>query len=399
MHDVILHLDGDAFFASIEQALDPALRGKPVMTGAERGIVCAFSYEAKARGITRGMQTWKAREVCPELIVRNSDYRTYQIFGRRAAAIIRRYIPFVEEYGVDEAFARIPNTTLEEGARLARIIQDTLARELGVTYSIGVARTKVLAKVGSKWQKPRGITVISDEKREEMLQQLSIGKLWGIGRRMTPWLYERGITTAYDLATRDQTWVARTLDKPYLCIWAELRGVSALGFGEHARESRGSIQKTETFKPASSDRAVVWGELVKNIWRACETLRGEHILARSFSIHLKTQQFTYSRASATVSHGTAYPEEILELAEPLFEKLFKKGVVYRATGITLWETMPLIPAQKKLFGEATPVTDELTKLYKRVDAINANERRIALGFLPKKKAPVLRIPLLRGGAR
>ena len=399
MKQVVLHLDGDAFFASVEQALDPQLKGRPVMTGGERGIVCAFSYEAKAAGITRGMQTWKAKEICPELIVRNSNYRTYQIFGRRAQNIVRRYIPQVEEYGVDECFAIMPGATLTEGEGAARNIQKAILKELGVSYSIGVAPTKVLAKMGSKWKKPVGITVVSEDVREDMLKQLPVGKLWGIGRSMTPWFHERGIHSAYDLAVRDETWVSRTLAKPYLCMWAELRGITALDSGNTDRKHSGSIQKTETFRPTSKDPAVVWKELLKNITRACEKLRTERILARSFSVHLKTQQFTYRRITVALPIPTAYPDDIIAEVLPRFEKLFGTGHTYRATGITLWETRSVEPISRGLFNAPLPGESKLAKLYATVDKINGSGRRIALGFKPKKVNPMFRIPLLVGSAK
>lgn len=399
MQQAVLHLDGDAFFASVEQALDPALKGRPVMTGAERGIVAAFSYEAKARGITRGMQTWKAKEVCPELIVRSSDYRTYQIFARRAAAIMRRHVPIVEEYGIDECFACIPGASLEDGARAAATIQRELLQELGVGYSIGVAPTKVLAKVGSKWKKPLGITVVSEVAREAILHELPVGKLWGIGRRMAPWLMARGIYTAHDLASRDESWVSMALDKPFLCMWAELRGVTALPFGEPQREQRGSVQKTQTFWPASSNRRVVWNNLAKNVERACEKLREDKIVARSLSIFLKTQEFTYQKSNITLPRPTAYPEEVLAAIGPLFETLFREDVSYRATGITLWETRPFEPRQRALFITRSEPDNTLARLYETVDRINNRNRKIWIGTPPRSRDRVFRIPLLGGSAR
>lgn len=398
---VILHLDGDAFFASVEQALDPALKGRPVMTGAERGIVAAFSYEAKARGISRGMQTWKAKEVCPELIVRSSDYRTYQVFSRRAAAIMRRHVPVVEEYGIDECFALLPDATLEEGRVVAERIQGELLRELGVGYSVGVAPTKVLAKVGSKWRKPRGITVVSENVREDMLRALPVGKLWGIGRRMAPWLMARGIHTAYDLAAKEASWAMRALAKPYLCLWAELRGQEALRTPEPQRLVRGSVQKTQTFWPATAEKPVAWQRLAVNVERACAKLRREGLLARGFSVFLKTQQFSYRKAAGALPRPTAFAEEVLAAIRPAFERAWLPGTEYRATGITLFETSTGTPAQSRLFGNASPADPELTRLYEAVDALNRRERKVWLGAagLMGKRERVFRIPLLGGSAR
>lgn len=401
MKQVILHLDGDAFFASVEQALDPALKGRPVMTGAERGIVSAFSYEAKARGIHRGMQTWKAKEICPELIVRSSDYRTYQIFSKRATHIMRRHVPVVQEYGVDECFAAIPGGTLADGEKAARIIQQEIQRELGVGYSIGVAPTKSLAKVGSKWNKPFGVTVVTEELRAEILPQIPVGKLWGIGRRMAPWLMARGINTAHELAVQDAGWAARNLAKPYLAMWAELQGIPATSLHEDAREQRGSVQHTRTFRPVSRDKAVVWSELVHNVEGACAKLRGEHILARGFSIHLKTQEFTYRRAAGPLPRPTAFPEDVIAAIKPHFERIFRAGIDYRATGIALWQTSDEVPNQHRLFGADSPADPELAKLYEAVDAINVHGQKIRLGTSKQTIARerIFRLPLLGGTAK
>ena len=160
----ILHIDGDAFFASCEQALDPKLKGKPVITGKERGIASSMSYEAKAMGITRAMQYSEIKRLCPNAIFLPSDYETYSLLSKRLYDIVRRYTSDVEEYGIDECFADI--TGLRRPLRMsypqiAQKIQNDLSNELGFTFSTGLAPNKVIAKIGSKWNKPNGLTVIS----------------------------------------------------------------------------------------------------------------------------------------------------------------------------------------------------------------------------------------------
>src|ERR1043166_9195135 len=159
----ILHIDADAFFASCEQSRDPALQGKPVITGKERGIVASMSYEAKAQGVTRGMRLFEVKRICPEAVLLPSDYETYSLLSTRFFAIVRRYTPDVEEYSVDECFCDL--TGLRGLLRMsyeqiaARIKQD-LDVELGFTFSVGLAPNKVIAKIASKWQKPSGLPLI-----------------------------------------------------------------------------------------------------------------------------------------------------------------------------------------------------------------------------------------------
>jgi DNA polymerase-4/DNA polymerase V len=159
----ILHLDADAFFASCEQAVHPELRGKPVVAGRERGIVAAASYEAKARGVKTGMSLMDVKKVCPEAIIVPSDYETYSLYSLRMFEILRRFSPDVEEYSIDEAFVDL--TGLRRSfhgpyGMIAKKMQETIEKELGITVSAGVSLSKVLAKIGSKYNKPHGLTIM-----------------------------------------------------------------------------------------------------------------------------------------------------------------------------------------------------------------------------------------------
>src|SRR5512144_2600273 len=157
----IMHIDADAFFASCEQAIHPELKGRPVITGKERGIVAAASYEAKRMGVQRGMRLFEVKKVCPGCVILPSDYETYSLFSLRMFEILRRYSPDVEEYSIDEAFVDL--TGLRRSFHgpyelIARTMQETVQKELGLSVSIGVSLSKVLAKIGSKLRKPHGIT-------------------------------------------------------------------------------------------------------------------------------------------------------------------------------------------------------------------------------------------------
>src|SRR5512134_204989 len=159
----ILHIDADAFFASCEQAIHPELKGKPVITGKERGIVAAASYEAKARGVKRGVRLSDVKKICPDAVILPSDYETYSLFSMRMFDILRRFSPDVEEYSIDEAFVDL--TGLRRSfhgpyGEIARKMQEAVEKELGITVSVGLSLSKVLAKIGSKHRKPHGLTLI-----------------------------------------------------------------------------------------------------------------------------------------------------------------------------------------------------------------------------------------------
>src|SRR5512140_578528 len=159
----IMHLDADAFFASCEQAVRPELRGRPVICGKERGIVAAASYEAKTKGVSRGVRLSDVKKICPDAVILPSDYETYSLFSVRMFEILRRFSPDVEEYSIDEAFVDL--TGLRRSfhgpyGMIAKKMQETIEMELGITVSVGVSLSKVLAKIGSKYNKPHGLTLI-----------------------------------------------------------------------------------------------------------------------------------------------------------------------------------------------------------------------------------------------
>jgi len=212
----IVHIYGDAFFASCEQSRRPKLQGRPVVTGKERGIAASMSYEAKARGVTRGMRLGDIRKVCPEAVILPSDYETYSLLSKRLFAIVRRYTPDVEEYSIDECFADL--TGLRRPLRMSYIqiaqrIKKALDTELGFTFSVGLAPNKVVAKIASKWQKPSGLTAIPGRELHRYLAKLPVQNVWGIGPNTTALLRKHGIETALEFAQKPEPWVKKYLSK------------------------------------------------------------------------------------------------------------------------------------------------------------------------------------------
>lgn len=368
----ILHVDGDSFFASCEVARDPSLKGKPVITGKERGIVSAATYEAKARGVTRGMKLSEALAVCPEAIILPSDYETYSLFSARMYAIVRRYTPTVEEYSIDECFAEL--TGLRQVLHMsypemAERIQHDLATELGMTFSIGLSATKTLAKIGSKWKKPNGLTVIPLRDAKPFLDATKVGWVWGIGPNTAALLNRHGIRTALEFTERDEDWVKANLAKPYQEIWRELRGEYVLELDTEGRASYHSIQKTKTFTPPSRDSAFIFSQLSKNVENACIKARRWNLVSDSISFFLKTQEFRFHACELKLEHPTNIPQEILTAITTYYPKVFKAKTLYRTTGITLGNLRENSAPQLDLFG-AVANNAKLAKIYENVDAVS-----------------------------
>ncbi|MDR3571674.1 MAG: DNA polymerase IV [Candidatus Pacebacteria bacterium] len=368
----ILHVDGDSFFASCEIARDPRLKGKPVITGKERGIVSAMTYDVKARGVSRGMILSEAKKICPEAIVLPSDYETYSLFSERMYSIVRRYTPTVEEYSIDECFADL--TGMRQALRMrypdmAHAIKAELELELGMTFSVGLSATKVLAKLGSKWKKPDGLTCIPLKDSKRYLAATAAGKIWGIGPNTTAYLEKFGIKTALQFAERSEEWILANLSKPYFQLWKELNGESTLEFTTEHKSSYQSIEKTRTFTPPSRDSKFIFSQLSKNVENACIKARRWNLATKEIFFFLKTQDFRYHGCEVKLSNSTNVPQDILRAVAEQYPKVYRSGTPYRTTGITLMKLHDAGSAQLDLFGAAMK-TEGLQRVFESVDELS-----------------------------
>jgi DNA polymerase-4/DNA polymerase V len=330
-----------------------------------------MSYEAKARGVTRGMRMAEIRKVCPEAVILPSGYETYSLLSQRFFAIVRRYTPDVEEYSIDECFADLTGLRRPlkmSYLKMAERIKRELDAELGFTFSVGLAPNKVVAKIASKWQKPSGLTAIPGRELHRFLAKLPVKKVWGIGPNTSAFLAKHGIQTALEFAQREEPWVKRYLSKPFYQIWQELNGhyVFELVTGEH--ETYYTIQKVKTFTPASSDRAFVFAQLAKNIENACIKARKYKLATQRVVIFLRTQQFRDFGLEIDLSGPTQFPNDILRAVEQPFEDLFSPATAYRATGVILLKLTEAYYGQLDLFGETIRM-QRLSNLYQSVDTL------------------------------
>jgi DNA polymerase-4/DNA polymerase V len=365
----ILHIDGDAFFASCEQSRDPSLQGKAVVTGKERGIVASMSYEAKARGVTRGMRLFEVKRLCPDAIILPSDYESYSLLSLRFFAIVRRYTPEVEEYSIDECFADL--TGLRRPLRMSYLqmaerLKHELDTELGFTFSVGLAPNKVLAKLGSKWKKPSGFTAIPGHEIHRFLKETPVAKVWGIRANTAALLNKYGVHSALDFARKPELWVKKWLTKPFYQIWQELNGRCVLPLVTAEKASYQSIQKVKTFTPPSGDPAFVFAQLSRNIENACIKARKYKLAAKGAFVFLKTQQFKYHGLDVRFSRATPFPHEMIKAIAPAFGQLFRPDEEYRATGVVLIKLEEDTMVQLDLFGE-TLRAERFSRVYEAVD--------------------------------
>ena len=368
----ILHVDGDAFFTSCEEAIHPELKGKPLITGGERGIVACASYPAKKLGIKRGVPLHEAKKLCPKLIILPSDYETYSLFSRRMFNVIRQFTPQVEEYSIDEAFADITGlrrplkSSYEE---ICHRIKKAICKELGITVSVGLSLTKVLAKVGSKHRKPDGTTIISGKAIADYLKDLQVGNIWGIGHATSNYLNKMGVNTALELAQMPEQTVKRKLTKPGMEIWQELRGESVNPVLAEEKSTYASISKTKTFAPSTADRDYLFAQLLRNLESACIKARRYNLVPRGIFLFLKTDKFFTSGCEIRLNRPSAYPLEFSSLMKEAFLGLYQQGALYRATGVVLMEMSSDRPVRYSLFDDALKA-EKVRKLYGAVDEVS-----------------------------
>jgi nucleotidyltransferase/DNA polymerase involved in DNA repair len=370
----LLHIDGDAFFVGVEVAKNPKLKGLPVVTGEERGIVSALSYEAKALGVVRGMPIFKLKKEFPNVIILPGDYKSYVEYSNSMFEIVRRYADDVEEYSIDECFADLTglDRTLKMSyEEISMKIKKEINEELKLSVSIGLAPTKVLAKVASKWVKPNGFTIIEKKSAPDFLKNFQIEKIWGIGPKTSEFLKTKGIQTAGDFTEKNFAWVEENLSKPYAVIWQELKGERILEIDPNLKTEYSSIQKTRSFYPNTNDKSFLLSELSKNTEGACAKARHYKLIPKKISFFLKTKGFKFLTSSITLPTPTSAPEIIIQLIEEKFKEIYSKNILFRTTGIILENLIPHQNIQQDLFGN----TDRVNKFEIIHDQIDKLENK------------------------
>ncbi len=387
----IIHLDADAFFAAVEQALVPELRDRPVVTGKERGIIACANYQAKALGIKRGIPLFKAKRICPKLVILPNDYETYSLYSKRMFNIMRRYTPIVEEYSIDEAFAdltglrRTYHASYEE---IALMMQKDIYRELGITVSVGLSPTKALSKICSKFRKPDGFTGVPGRYIHLLLQRTPLETVWGFGPNTVNLLKKYGMRSAYDYVCKPERWARRMLHKPGRELWNELRGNSVWPVTPLEKSTYATILKSKTFTPPSEDRNLVYAKLVRNVESAFMKARRYRLRPKAIGVVLRHHDFRHDGLEARLNRPSSSTLEVIPLVEQLFEKIFRSGSRYRSTMVVLGNLESDNTEQYELFEDRLAI-ESLRRITEAVDTINHRFGKHTLRsgtslFLPKK---------------
>ncbi len=378
----LLHIDGDSFFASCEVSLDLKLKGKPVVIGMERGMVIALTYRAKSLGVERGMTMWYVKKNWPNIVILPSDHITYSIFSQRMYSIVRRYTEKIEEYSIDECFADITGLDIIYGLsyeEIAQKIKKELYRDLGLTFSIGLASNKVLAKLGSKYRKPDGFTVVDKKNVWEFLENLPIENVWGIGGSSANKLNSFGIIMASDFARKELKWVEENFAKPLQEIYLELNGYFINKLNTEKRVASGSLSRTRSFTAPTDNKIFLLSELSINIENICIKARKQNLVAKKVFFFIKNIEFQSKGIEIELPVPTSSPISIIEVIRNSFDKIYEKNY-YRSTGVILSKLSPNDAEQGLLFRQPEK-NNSFKNIYSKIDNISSKygEGSIFLG--------------------
>jgi DNA polymerase IV len=300
----ILHIDMDAFYASVEQRDRPELRGKPVAVGGapdKRGVVAAASYEARAFGVRSAIPMSRAVRLCPSLVIVRPDFMKYRAVSQQVFELFRSVTPLVEPLSLDEAYLDVTENAWGEtlGMNVARRLKADIREKTGLTASAGVAPNKFLAKIASGWHKPDGLTVIAPERVEQFLQGLPVDALWGVGPVTAGRLRERGIEKLTDVRTADPSVLREAVGS--LADWLQelARGHDDRPVvAEYEPKSSGS---ENTFERDLTDLHTIREEISEMAGHAAAWLVRRELYARTVTIKVRYNDFT----TITRSHSEA----------------------------------------------------------------------------------------------
>jgi DNA polymerase-4 len=331
----ILHVDMDAFFASVELARRPQLRGLPVIVGgAQRGVVLAATYEARAFGVHSAMPMAQALRLCPQSVVVPPDHAAYREVSEGVMRVLADVTALVEQVSVDEAFLDVAGARRRLGP--PTVIGESIRRQVrerfGITCSVGVAATKFVAKLASGHAKPDGLLLVPRAATIDFLRVLPVGALWGVGERTEASLARWGIRTVAELADSDVATVQRAVGKvagKHLFDLAWGRDPRPV---EPGREEK-SIGAEETFAVDVADPAVVEAKALELADRCAARLRARRLVARTVSIKVRTADFRTLTRSRTLTTPTDVARELYLAARDLLAGVDLRGLPVRLIGV------------------------------------------------------------------
>ena len=364
----ILHVDMDAFYASVAEKDNPKLKGKAVVVGAgRRGVVSAANYEARKFGIRAAMPVYKAKALAPHAIFISPDMARYEEVSRSVMSIFHDITPLVEPISLDEAFLDVTGARrlLGDGQTIAKLIRARVEQKERITCSVGIAHNKFIAKIASNQCKPNGLLEIDPEKVLEFLHPLAAKEIWGVGPKTNEQLAKMGLQTVGDIANTPRSTLIRVLGQAsggslYELAWGrDYRDVEI----EHIEKS---ISSSETFDQDLDSQEEILKEFLRLTERSVERMREKSFAAGTISIKVRFTDFKTISRSKTVDLPITGTQEIFEVVKNLYLALNLENVLIRLVGVSLDSLVEDEEINQMVLGQRTSGWQQADKAVDRI---------------------------------
>ncbi len=386
MESFIVHVDMDAFFASVEQRDNPDFLNKPVIVGADpkknRGVVSACSYEARKYGIHSAMPIAKAYKLCPEGIFIRPNMEKYENVSEQIYQVLYSFSPFIEEAGIDEAFLDISSSYHLFGSpeKTCLMIKQKIKKTVNLPLSVGLSFAKTMAKIASELAKPDGFRVINKTDAKEALATLTVDKLWGIGKKTAICLNRQGIYKVSDLAKSDLVRLKNLLGSSAVFFWNIAQGIddSKINLGQDLK----SISNELTFDSDINDKNILVKHIMDLSEKLSSRLRRKHLKARRVSIKIRFNDFETLVRDKTIKDYISYSDDIYRVALDLLNPFFDNKRLVRLLGIKL-SSLEQEDNTRLLFSEKNQ--EKKDRIYQALDKIRVKfgEEKILRGLSNK----------------
>ena len=366
----ILHVDMDAFYASVEERDDPKIKGKAVVVGVgRRGVVSAANYEARKFGIRAAMPIYKAKALAPHAVFIAPNMARYAEVSEQVMAIFRDVTPHVEPISLDEAFLDVTGARrlLGSGIEIADQIRKRVEKDLGITCSVGIAHNKFIAKIASGHCKPNGVLEVDPEKMLEFLHPLAANEIWGVGPKTNELLEKMGLFTIADIANTPRSTLIRVLGQAsgaslYELAWGrDYRDVIT----EHAEKS---ISASQTFDVDLYQPEEILKEFLRLTEKSADRMRAKGLATNTISIKVRFADFKTISRSRTLDLPTTGTQEIFEVAKSLYLGLELDRVLVRLVGVSLDSLVENDDVTQMVLGERTSSWQQADRAIDRVKA-------------------------------
>ena len=369
-YNAIAHVDADCFFASCELMRRPDLRGKPLcVLSSQDACVVAKTYDAKDAGIKTGMPVWEARRLLPQATYLSADFHFYGLISAKIFAILREYSPEIEVYSIDEAFMDmngIRTLWRKSFRQLADDMRERIYRDIGITVSVGISTTKILAKVASEKNKPNGSTIVPGRSIRHFLAAIPVDDVPGIGRNRAALLHEFSIFTALDYCATDKAHIHRMLGKSGTDLWDELNGKPVFKLELQAPKPK-SITRTASLGCVTTDRNLIASHLSYHSTRVVTELVRQELTVSMLTVFLRLKSFEAIICKRRMQPCNDF-SILNSIVKSSFKALFTQGYEYRACGV-IASKLNNDAGQGNLFIKQQDMGRQL-RLIQTMDAIN-----------------------------